>query len=131
MRVAPSQFGYKSLGLGSANASRGQHCRAEFFAQGIGWVPVDPADVRKVVLEEPPGNLAVNDPKVLAMRKKLFGAWEMNWLAYNTAHDVRLPNSKTKIPYLMYVNGETGGKVLDQLDPDAFKYSITATEVKV
>ena len=31
----------------------------------------------------------------------------------------------------MYVNGETGGKVLDQLDPDAFKYSITATEVKV
>ena len=130
LRVAPSQFGYKSLGLGSTNASRGQHCRAEFFAQGIGWVPVDPADVRKVVLEEPPGNLPINDPKVAAMRKKLFGAWEMNWLAYNTAHDVRLPNSRTKIPYLMYTNGETGGKALDQLDPDAFKYSITAVEVK-
>jgi transglutaminase-like putative cysteine protease len=130
VRVAPSQFGYKSLGLGSTNASRGQHCRAEFFAQGIGWVPVDPADVRKVVLEEPPGNLPVNDPKVVAMRKKLFGAWEMNWLAYNTAHDVRLPNSRTKIPYLMYTNGETGGKVLDQLDPDAFKYTITAQEIK-
>jgi transglutaminase-like putative cysteine protease len=130
VRVAPSQFGYKSLGLGSTNASRGQHCRAEFFAQGIGWVPVDPADVRKVVLEEPPGNLPVNDPKVAAMRKKLFGAWEMNWLAYNTAHDVRLPNSNTKVPYLMYTNGETGGKVLDQLDPDAFKYTITAQEIK-
>jgi transglutaminase-like putative cysteine protease len=130
VRVAPSQFGYKSLGLGGTNASRGQHCRAEFFAQGIGWVPVDPADVRKVVLEEPPGNLAVNDPKVAAMRKKLFGAWEMNWLAYNTAHDVRLPNSRTRIPYLMYTNGETGGKVLDQLDPDAFKYTITAQEIK-
>jgi transglutaminase-like putative cysteine protease len=132
VRVAPSQFGYKSLGLGSTNASRGQHCRAEFYAQGIGWVPVDPADVRKVVLEEPPGNLAINDPKVVAMRKKLFGAWEMNWLAYNTAHDVKLPNSTTpKIPYLMYTNGETGGKALDQLDPDAFKYTITATEIKV
>ena len=130
VRVAPSQFGYKSLGLGSANASKGQHCRAEFFARGVGWVPVDPADVRKVVLEEPPGNLAVNDPKVVAMRKKLFGAWEMNWLAYNTAHDVRLPGSKTKVPYLMYTNGETGGKVLDQLDPDAFKYTITAREIK-
>src|SRR5262245_42386433 len=130
VRVAPSQFGYKSLGLGSTNASRGQHCRAEFFAQGIGWVPVDPADVRKVVLEEPPGNLSVQDPKVTAMRRKLFGAWEMNWLAYNTAHDVVLPGSKTKIPYLMYTNGETGGKVLDQLDPDGFKYTITATEVK-
>jgi transglutaminase-like putative cysteine protease len=131
VRVAPSQLGYKSLGLGSSNASKGQHCRAEFFAQGIGWVPVDPADVRKVVLEEPPGNLAVTDPKVVAMRKRLFGAWEMNWLAYNTAHDVTLPNSKTRIPYLMYTNGETGGKALDQLDPDAFKYTITAREIKV
>ena len=125
LRVAPSQHGYRSLGLGGTNASRAQHCRAEFFAQGIGWVPVDPADVRKVVLEEPPGNLAVTDPKVVAMRKKLFGYWEMNWLAYNSAHDVVLPGSKTKIPYLMYTNGETGGKALDQLDPDAFKYTIT------
>ena len=131
LRVAPSEFGYRSLGLGNPNASRAQHCRAEFFAQGIGWVPVDPADVRKVVLEEPPGNLAVDDPKVVAMRRKLFGAWEMNWLAYNTAHDVKLPNSTTpKIPYLMYTNGETGGKALDQLDPDAFKYTITAKEIK-
>ena len=126
LRVAPSQLGYKSLGLGSANASRGQHCRAEFYAQGIGWVPVDPADVRKVVLEEPPGQLPLGDPKVVAARKRLFGGWEMNWLAYNTAHDVVLPGSKTKVPYLMYVNAETGGKVLDQLDPDAVKYSITA-----
>ena len=130
VRVAPSQLGYKSLGLGSANASKGQHCRAEFFAQGIGWVPVDPADVRKVVLEEPPGTLALNDAKVTAARKRLFGGWEMNWLAYNTAHDVRLPNSRTKIPYLMYTNGETGGKALDQLDPDSFKYTITAVEIK-
>jgi transglutaminase-like putative cysteine protease len=129
VRVAPSRLGYKSLGLGSPNASKGQHCRAEFFARGIGWVPVDPADVRKVALEEPPGKLALSDPKVVAARKRLFGGWEMNWLAYNTAHDVRLPNSGTKIPYLMYTNGETGGKALDQLNPDAFKYTITAKEV--
>ena len=132
VRVAPSQFGYKSMGLGSPIASKAQHCRAEFFARGIGWIPVDPADVRKVVLEEPPGNLSVNDPRVVAMRKKLFGAWETNWLAYNTAHDVKLPHSSgPKIPYLMYINGETGGKVLDQLDPDTFKYTITAQEIKV
>jgi transglutaminase-like putative cysteine protease len=128
LRVSPSKEGYRSLGLGSPNASRAQHCRAEFYAQGVGWVPVDPADVRKVVLEEPPGNLKLDDPKVVAMRKKLFGAWEMNWLAYNTAHDVVLPGSKTKIPYLMYVNAETGGKVLDQLDPDSVKYSITVVQ---
>ena len=38
---------------------KAQHCRAEVYLTGYGWVPVDPADVRKVVLEEPPGNLAI------------------------------------------------------------------------
>lgn len=131
IRIAPSQQGYKSLGLGSDNASKGQHCRAEFFAQGIGWIPVDPADVRKVVLEEPPGNLRIYDPKVALARKKLFGSWEMNWLAYNTAHDVVLPQTQTKLAYFMYPNGETGGKALDQLDPDNFKYLITTRQIEI
>ena len=130
IRVAASAHGYRSLGVGTPMISRAQHCRAEFYAQGAGWVPVDPADVRKVVLEEPPGQLAVGDPKVVAARKRLFGSWEMNWLAYNMGHDIALPQSKgPKLPYLMYPNGETGGERLDQLDPDAFKYSITAREL--
>jgi transglutaminase-like putative cysteine protease len=127
LRVARSAHGYASLGVGTPNVTRAQHCRAEFFAQGYGWVPVDPADVRKVVLEEPPGQLAIGDPKVVAARKRLFGSWEMNWLAYNMGHDIALPNSSgPKLPYLMYPNGETGGSRLDQLDPDAFKYTLTA-----
>jgi transglutaminase-like putative cysteine protease len=132
LRVAPSVHGYRSLGVSSPDVSRAQHCRAEFYAQGRGWVPVDPADVRKVVLEEPPGQLAVNDPKVVAARQRLFGSWEMNWLAYNMAHDVVLPNSSAgpKLPYLMYPNGETGSTRLDQLDPDVFKYTITARELR-
>jgi transglutaminase-like putative cysteine protease len=130
VRVAPSAHGYKSLGAGTANISKAQHCRAEFFAEGYGWVPVDPADVRKVILEEPPGKLAVDDPKVVAARKRLFGSWEMNWLAYNMAHDVTLPGSSgPKLPYLMYTNAETGGERRDQLDPDSVRYSITAREV--
>ena len=130
LRVARSKHGYASLGVGSTNLTRAQHCRAEFFAQGYGWVPVDPADVRKVVLEEPPGNLAIKDAKVEAARKRLFGNWEMNWLAYNMGHDVKLPGSSApKLPYLMYVNAETGGEVRDQLDPDSLKYTITARPV--
>ena len=46
------------------------------------------------------------DPKVLAARKRLFGSWEMNWIAYNMGHDIALPNSGgPKVPYLMYPNG--------------------------
>ena len=85
------EHGYKSLGAGTENITKAQHCRAEVFLTGFGWVPVDPADVRKVVLEEPPGNLPLGDEKVTKARARLFGSWEMNWLAYNFAHDVALP----------------------------------------
>jgi transglutaminase-like putative cysteine protease len=121
VRVAPSAFGYKSLGAGSANITKAQHCRADVFVDGVGWIPVDPADVRKVILEEPPGNLAVDDPKVKAARAALFGSWETNWLAYNDAHDVVLPGSKgPPVSFLRYPQAETALGRLDELDPDAF-----------
>lgn len=129
IRVAPSKFGYKSLGAGSEVVTKAQHCRAEVHLAGIGWVPVDPADVRKVVLEEPPANLALNDPKVVDARKALFGAWEGNWLAYNFAHDISLPGAAgPKLGFLMYPQAECGPHRLDCLDPDTFKYTITAKE---
>lgn len=130
VRVASSRNGFKSLGAASEVISKAQHCRAEFYAEGYGWIPVDPADVRKVVLEEPPGNLALASEKVLKARKMLFGYWEMNWVAFNDAHDVRLPGSQgPAIPYLMYPNGETAQGRLDSLDPDTFKYTMTAREL--
>ena len=89
------------------------------------------ADYRgKVVLEEPPGNLAMKDAKVEAARRRLFGSWEMNWLAYNMGHDVKLPKSRgPTLPYLMYINAEADGEMRDQLDPESVKYTITAREL--
>jgi transglutaminase-like putative cysteine protease len=131
LRVAKSDFGYRSLGAGSPNVTRAQHCRAEVFLAGYGWVPVDPADVRKVVLEEKPQPTTLADPVVPPVRAKLFGAWEMNWLAYNEAHDVKLPGSSgPAIGFLMYPQAETGKERLDSLDPDNFKYTITSREIK-
>jgi transglutaminase-like putative cysteine protease len=130
LRVAPSKFGYKSLGAGSEVVTKAQHCRAEVYLTGFGWVPVDPADVRKVVLEEPPGNLPLADAKVADARKTLFGAWEMNWLAYNDAHDIALPGAKgPKAEFLMYPQAETAAGRLDCLDPDTFTYKITSKEL--
>ena len=132
LRVVKSEFGYRSLGAGSPNITRAQHCRAEVFLAGYGWVPVDPADVRKVVLEEKPQPITLADPVVPPVRARLFGAWEMNWLAFNTAHDLALPDSKIgKIPFFMYPQAETAAGRLDSLDPDNFKYSITAKEIAV
>ena len=130
IRVGKSELGYKSLGTSSANVTKAQHCRAEVYLTGYGWVPVDPADVRKVVLEEPPGNRAMSDDMVKKARARLFGSWEMNWIAYNFAQDVALPDSSgAPIGFLMYPQAETADGRLDCLDPDNFKYEIMSKEV--
>jgi transglutaminase-like putative cysteine protease len=129
LRIAKSQLGYQSLGIASDNATRGQHCRAEVYLRQHGWVPVDPADVRKVALEEPPGNRPLSDPIVSRARGSLFGSWEMNWMAYNYAHDVELPGSgNTPLVYFMYPQAETSEGRADPFDPDNFKYQITVRE---
>jgi transglutaminase-like putative cysteine protease len=129
VRVADSLRGYKALGK-AVDVTKAQHCRAEFFADGYGWVPVDPGDVRKVMLEEPPGNLSAEDAKVQSARAFLFGNWEMNWLAFNYGHDVLLPGSnRGPVGFLMYPQGETADGRLDCLDAPAFQYTLTAREV--
>ena len=83
VRVADSAT-WKSLGR-SGDITKAQHCRAEFYDASLGWVPVDPADVRKVVLEEEKDRLLpLSDPRVDLARRTLFGAWEMNWMGFNT-----------------------------------------------
>jgi transglutaminase-like putative cysteine protease len=128
VRVADSKFGYKSLGK-SGDITRAQHCRAEVWLSGFGWVPVDPADVRKVVLEEKPG-LSLQDEVAVAARQTLFGSWEMNWLGYNMAHDLKLPGSNgPKIPFFMYPQGENAAGRLDSLDPAGFVYTLSSKEI--
>jgi len=67
---------------------------------------------------------------VLAARKRLFGSWEMNWLAYNFAHDLLLPGAtRGPVAFFMYPQCETAEGRLDSLDPDNFRYQITAREL--
>jgi len=128
IRVADSAE-FKSLGR-SGDITKAQHCRAEFYTSSLGWVPVDPADVRKVVLEER-GGIPVDDPTTRKARAKLFGQWEMNYLAYNYAHDLKLLNSKeASVAFLMYPQAESGEGRRDSLDPDAFRYTITSRELR-
>ena len=56
----------------------------------------------------------------------------MNWLAFNYANDIVLPNAQHgMINFFMYPQAETAAGRLDSLDPDSFKYTITAHEIKV
>jgi transglutaminase-like putative cysteine protease len=127
IRVADSRQ-FPSIGK-SGDISKAQHCRAEVFLDDSGWFPVDPADVRKVVLE---GKLSIDSPEVKALRERLFGYWEMNWVGYNSATDIDLPGSGKRTPnfvFLMYPCAFTTNGQPDTLDPGRFRYEITSREV--
>ena len=128
IRVAPSQQ-FASLGRSGGDITTAQHCRAEVFVDGYGWIPVDPADVRKLILEER-AQASLADPYVAKARAALFGSWEMNWIAFNDAHDVVLPGAGGKpLPFFMYPQAEAAGVRRDSLDPGRFRYTITAREL--
>jgi transglutaminase-like putative cysteine protease len=131
IRLVPSAFGYRELGGNPAKLQGAQHCRAEVFLKDHGWVAMDPADVGKVMrLESTEWIKDPTHPLVAPVKKALFGGWEGNWMAFNTAHDVALPGAQgPKLGFLMYPQAENANGRYDALDPDNFKYTITAREV--
>jgi transglutaminase-like putative cysteine protease len=132
IRLVPSAFGYKELGGNPASLKSAQHCRAEVFLRDHGWVAMDPADVGKVMrLETAEWIKDPSHPVVAPVKKALFGGWEGNWLAYNVAHDVALPNSNGPwLGFFMYPQAESAAGRVDPLAPDDFKYTISARELK-
>ena len=131
IRLAPSAFGYRELGANPVSLKGAQHCRAEVFLKDHGWVAMDPADVAKVMRQETPQWIKDSRHALVApVKQGLFGGWEGNWLAYNTAHDVALPGSTgPKLGFLMYPQAETAAGRADPLAPDDFKYVIAAREM--
>ena len=131
LRLAPSAFGYKELGGNSASLQGAQHCRAEVYLHGRGWVAMDPADVAKVMRQETPQWIRSARHAVVApVNQALFGGWEGNWMAYNVAHDVALPGSDgPRLGFLMYPTAENAAGRLDSYAPDSFRYQISAREI--
>ncbi|HUO11145.1 MAG TPA: transglutaminase domain-containing protein [Caulobacteraceae bacterium] len=132
VRLAPSAFGYHQLGADPANLTGAQHCRAEVWLTGYGWVAMDPADVLKVMRQERADWIKdARDPLVAPVYAGLFGGWEGNWVGWNAANDVSLPGSRTaaQVPFLMYPQAEDERGRFDDLAANTFRYAISAREV--
>ena len=131
LRLAPSAFGYKELSGNPASLKGAQHCRAEAYVKGRGWMAMDPADVAKVMrLETPEWIKSPQHPVVQPVYQSLLGGWEGNWVAWNMAHDVTLPQSKgERLGFFMYPVAENNEGRFDSYAPDDFKYQITSREI--
>ena len=104
LRVGDSRL-FGCLGITNQDATRQQHCRAEFYVPGYGWIPVDPSDVGRAKTLE---GLSDHDGRLGSLKRVLFGVWEMNWVAYNVGTDLELPGSSRRIPVFMRAHLETG-----------------------
>jgi len=127
VRLAPSHR-FKSLGRGGGDVTTAQHCRAEVWLDGTGWFAVDPADVRKTVLEE---KLPVDSTAIRDLAETLFGGWESNWGGYNSASDMVLADAPLapQFHFLMYPCAMSDSERPNCLDASNFAYRITSREI--
>ena len=80
----------------------GYHCWAEFYAKGIGWVPVDASEAAK-------------DP---SRREYFFGAHDENRVEFTRGRDLVLnpPQAAEPLNYFVYPYAEADGKPLNSLE---------------
>lgn len=104
-----------------------QHCWAEFFLPGYGWVTADPADVRKAMLAE---KLELGDAKAQEYREFFWGGIDPYRVVIAVGRDVVLnpPQAGAPLNTFGYPYAEVGGVAVDFYQPKKFVYTYSFKE---
>lgn len=104
-----------------------QHCWAEFFLPGYGWVTADPADVRKAMLVQ---KLGENDPKAKEYREYFWGGIDAYRVVLASGRDLVLnpPQAGAPLNTFGYPYAEVGGTAIDFYQPKNFVYTYSFRE---
>ncbi len=121
-------FGIRLGKKPTQDITKWQHCWAEFHLPGYGWVPVDPADVRKLMLKK---KLKFGDSVSRELRRYFWGAWDAYRIKLAMGRDLVLtpPQEGGPLNTFGYPYAESDGKALDWNNPASFKYTITSYQI--
>ncbi|MGA7104436.1 MAG: transglutaminase domain-containing protein [Candidatus Deferrimicrobiaceae bacterium] len=114
-------FGIRIPSGQRGDMTKAQHCWVEWYSPGYGWVVVDPADVRKAILER---KISLEQAKPL--REYYFGAVDESRISIGTGRDLVLnpPQTGEPLNYFMYPYAEADGKPLNE---DLYGFNIGYT----
>jgi len=115
-------FGIRLAKKPIQDITKWQHCWAEFYLPGYGWVPVDPADVRKLMLKR---NLNLADQGAKDLKSYFWGGWDAYRVKLAVGRDLTLspPQAGGLVNTLGYPYAEAAGIPLDFYDPGSFSYT--------
>ncbi|HEX9022117.1 MAG TPA: transglutaminase-like domain-containing protein, partial [Nitrospirota bacterium] len=118
-------FGLRLGRPGETDITDGHHCWAEFYLPGTGWVPVDPADVQRIMLQQ-----RLDLAAAASYREYYFGAVDEYRIALQRGGRgfAFSEGSAEKVNYFMYPYAEVDGKPLDYCRPKTFAFTVAFHE---
>ena len=116
---AREHFGIR---INAEDISKNQHCWAEFYVKGTGWVSADPADVLKAVLKN---NWSKEQEETKEKQEYYWGNLDAERNILSDGRDLRLNPAQAGevLNDFGYPYAEVDGQKLDNYTPDRFVYS--------